>query len=265
MHLFGDNGIISNAQNATVLQSCAVLSEFLNEEYLNLVSNDLIENDKEVELTPIESLQTNLNTRKYFYIPSQEGVGGLRYIVNSDGNALYLIKKSGLPDEIRKQLNGGEAGDKTYQNYASMIDVYGVTSDLQVYYCSDGKESMKGVNIAELDMDNPLREVFGTSDPLTNLLSEYDKTGVDADGNYVMGADGKISAEEVKSITSLKIDSSVGITNLSQLYNLTSLKSLVISDVTLTNLDGIENASKLTDIFFQSCVIENYEALGRMR
>ena len=228
-----------------------MLEEFLNEEYLEIAANDMIENNVTGEITPIELLESSNDTKKYFYIPSEEGIGGLRYIVNSDGNAIYLIKKSGLPDEIRKQLNGGEAGDKTYQSYVNMIDVYGVTSDLHVYYCTGGIDSIKGVDVANLDNDNPLRTVIGDTDPEFSSLASFDKD-----------SDGKISSTEVRGITNLTIDNSSSSSNLNFLYKLPSLESLIIRDKNLTNLDGIQNCPYLTSVYFRSCTCSDYSKLG---
>lgn len=71
------------------------------EEYFN---NYYIEHYE--EMTGDENKVLTLTTKQpnWFYIPANEGIGNLRYVIDSDGHALYLIKKSGLPEEIKKQI-----------------------------------------------------------------------------------------------------------------------------------------------------------------
>jgi type II secretory pathway pseudopilin PulG len=122
----GDNGIITQAQNATYMQSVAVLEEFFNNYYIENYENVKSSESKIEELTTFKP--------EWFYIPASEGIGGLRYIPDSDGNALYLIKKSNLPNEIKNQIKGGDAGNGSYTDYASLNDVYGITNDLKIYW-----------------------------------------------------------------------------------------------------------------------------------
>ena len=149
----GDNGIITQAQNATYMQSIAVLEEYFNNYYVEHYE-EMSKKDESKVLT-LTTLEPN-----WFYIPANEGVGGLRYIVDSEGHALYLIKKSGLPEDIRNQIKGGDAGEGKYSDYAGLNDVYGLTSDFKVYYCSNGADTIMGKTLEDLDADNPLREVF---------------------------------------------------------------------------------------------------------
>ena len=84
----GDNGIITQAQNATYMQSIAALEEYFNNYYVEHYE-EMSKKDESKVLT-LTTLEPN-----WFYIPANEGIGGLRYIVDSEGHALYLIKKSG--------------------------------------------------------------------------------------------------------------------------------------------------------------------------
>lgn len=239
----GDNGIIKQAQKATYAQSIAILEEFLQETY---VKNFDDFNDDDTKVVQLQNIYP-----RYFYIPANEGVGGLRYIIDSDGHALYLIKKSGLPKDISEQLAGGDAGNGTYSDYVMLNDVYGVTSDLKVYYSNGNKEELLGIDNEQLDFDNPLRTVFSGESAIYSQLSNFDTDN-----------DGILSAQELKSIQSLTIDEKFGLSDLKNLYNFTSLNTLTLTNVKLNSLAGIEGAVKIKTIYLNSCVIGDYSALG---
>ena len=116
------------------MQSVAKLEEYLNDYYVGHYEEMKNEENPVQKLTIMEP--------SWFYIPTNEGIGGLRYVVDADGHALYLIKKSGLPEDIKSEIRGGDAGEGTYSDYVNLNDVYGVTSDLQVYYCSSGTDNL---------------------------------------------------------------------------------------------------------------------------
>ncbi len=144
--------MITNAMDADMKNGMAILEEFLQEKY---VENFDKFDENEPKVMVVQRLYP-----EYFYIPKNEGVGGLSYILNKDGNALYLIKKSGLPKEIKSSLVGGNAGEGKYNDYASLNDVYGVTSDLKVYYSSSSNSTLLALGNIELDIDDTTREVF---------------------------------------------------------------------------------------------------------
>ena len=229
------------------------MEEFLNNYYVEHYEEMDGEESKVLTLTTLEP--------SWFYIPANEGIGGLRYIVDAEGHALYLIKKNGLPEDIKSQIRGGDAEEGTYTDYVNLNDVYGVTSDLQVYYCSEGTDTIMGITTDELNSDNPLREVFNSTNNsnLYNLLSDYDVA--DASGNK----DGILTAEELKSVTKLTINSSSNVTDFSAFYNLVSLKELTIDGVNLNNLTGIENCPQLNYVYFKSSTIADYSSLANVR
>ena len=224
----------------------AVLEEFLQEKY--------VENYDKVESQPskILGLMKIPSVSLYFYKPT---VGVLNYVVDSDGDALYLIDKSKLPKEIREQLVGGDAGNKTYSDYQSLNDVYGVTSDLKVYYCSNGKDTIYGLAKDNLDKDDFTREVFGTTSG-KEYCDELVKLGKDNNG------DGKISAEEAQSVKELTINENSSISSLDELYNLVSLQKLVIENKQLESLEGIENCPSLFYLYFNNSTIGDYSAMS---
>ena len=248
----GENGILAQAKSATYVQSVAVLEEYINNYYVEHYEELSGEESKVLTLTQLEP--------SWFYIPANEGVGGLRYVVDGEGHALYLIKKSGLPDDIKNQIRGGDAGEGSYADYVALNDVYGVTSDLKVYYCSNGTDTILGASKEKVDLDNPFREVFTETNnsAIYNLLSDYDIANSDGE------KDGILTAEELKSVTRLTINSSSGITDFSNFYNLISLKELTLDGLNLSNLKGIENCPQLNYMYFKSSVIEDYSSLAKL-
>ena len=247
--IVGDNGIITNAQNATIKSSVAVLEEFLNEEYLEIATNNLFEDNE--EKAPLVALQSNTRTNEYFFIPNQEGVGGLNYIVDDEGRAIYLIKKSGLPKEISNQIKGGTcankitgAGKSDYALYAALEDVYGVTSDLKVYYCKNGIDS---INNIKFDEDEKGRIVYEENSSLAQLIN----------------SDGKaVTAEQARGISKLNIYDGTNL-KFNEFYNFSGLSYLIVNNYS-GSLEGIQNASALKSVIFKNCNITDFSPLGAM-
>lgn len=244
--VIGDNGIITQAQTATYMQSIAVLEEYLNNYYVEHYEEM---KDAESKVVALSNMEPN-----WFYIPANEGIGNLRYISDSDGNALFLIKKENLPEDIKGEIRGGDAGEGSYADYANLNDVYGITSNLKVYYCKSGSSSILGISKEDLDKDNPLRIVFNADSQMAQLLSKNDING-----------DGILTADEIKSVKTLTIDSSNQINSLEELYNLTSLQELKLKDITLENLNGIQNVSQINYIYFENCKINDYSKIGDLK
>ena len=82
---------------AKVKIGIAQLEEFLQEKYVELY-NDIKDDDNKVL-----ALINNSSTSKCFYKPD---IGALPYIVDSEGHALYLINKNGLPNTIKESIVG---------------------------------------------------------------------------------------------------------------------------------------------------------------
>ena len=232
--VIGDNGIITQAQNATYMQSVAVLEEFFNNYYVEHYE-EMSKEENKIQL--IKNLEPN-----WFYNGSPIG-----YIVDSDGNMHYFINKDGLPDDIKNQIRGGDAGDKTYRDYASMKDVYGITSELNVYYCENNE---KILGTTEFDTDNPLRVVFEAGSDYAKLI-----TGSETE---------EVTLEDIKGKKILTINKDSNITDLSELYKFISLTELNLDGVTLGNLNGVENLSYLTKLTFNDCTIEDYKVLNNL-
>ncbi len=238
----GENGIITQAKNATYIQSIAVLEEFLNNYYIEHYDEFSDADNK------AEAMQKNHESENWIYNPSKNGFGSVGYVVNENGQACYLIEKKSLPKEIREQLQGGDAKDGSYASYSGMIDVYGVTSNLKVYYSNNGIENLKGISESELDLDNPARLVFSAGSNYAKLITG-DNTS-------------SLNANDCKSIKALTINSDDGINNLKDLYNFPSLEEITLTNINFENLIGIQNAVNLKKITIQNCTITSLDGLS---
>ena len=238
--VIGDNGIITQAQNATYMQSVAVLEEYLNSYYVEHYEEiESIETENKAEV--LASLSESGN---WFY---KTAIG---YVVDENGKAHYFLKIDRMPEEIKSQIKGGSSEGKTLADYKKCIDVYGVTKDLKVYYCSGGTDTIIGESYEQIAEDNPLREVFPAGSTWSKLIKGNDTENV--------------TAAEMKSIRDLTIDENSGITNLSELYNFTSLKNLTINNVNMASLDGIENATQLQYVYLKNSTIGDYKGISKL-
>lgn len=243
--VIGDNGIITQAQTATYMQSVAMLEEFLQTEYTKLYMNN------NENLSMLELIKTNHD--EWFYKPERTG---LNYIL-VDGHVYYLIDKENLPEQIKKQLKGGDANNKEYSDYANFKDVYGVRTDLKVYYCSNGLESIIGAS-DELLEDSFARTAISkdsTSGLGQFLIDSFDWIKTDADGN--------ILSDGMSSVKDLIIDSS-NVKSLSELYNFSSIRNLYLKNLNLENLSGIELCPKLENVYLYNSKAKDYEKLGEV-
>ena len=241
----GDNGIISQAQAATFMQSCAVLEEFINEQGVQ----DYV--DEEYEGTAFIDL---LRLKHSDWIYKNEKTGLPFLLVN--GKIYYVFQKENLPDHIRNQIRGGDAGEKTYDDYVNFRDVYGVTSDLKVYYCSDGLDSRVGA-ADELLEDNATRVALksSSSSGLADYLAE-------AFGWVKTDENGNVLAENLSSVKTLTIDSTK-VRKLTELYNLSSLQTLTLKNASLDSLEGLDLVPNLTSIIIENSTCGDYTALSK--
>ena len=235
----GDNGIITQAQNAMYMQSVAALEEFMQQQYLKLY--DTIED-------PENKIDYFLNdvggAKKYI----QKAMNNNYYFMDSStGNTYYFIEKSALPDEIKNQIKGGDTSltDKTI--WADFNDIYGITSDLKVYYCGSSSDTRIGATDESLKAELLSKPISGMS-----AGSAWAETlGINKDVTYkdVIGVD------EI-TITNNNLD-------LKLMYNLGSLKKITFKDVEMKSLDGINTAINLNYVFFSNSKIDNYSSLGK--
>ena len=155
----GDNGIITQTQNATYMQSVAALEEFMQQQYVE--NYDTI-NQYENKL---DGFISDSKLRNYF----QKSLTDSYYFIDSNNyKEYYLIEKSALPEEIRNQLKGGDTSISGTGIYAKFNDVYGITSDLKVYYCSDGSDTRIGAEDDAKESDLSSKVVISASDKWSN-------------------------------------------------------------------------------------------------
>ena len=93
----GDNGIITQAQNATYMQSIAALEEYLQTEYVKYYD------ETENYTSKIELLSSKLGNLCL--------KDGTKNYITYDGKMYYLINKQALPDDVKNQLRGGDTTD----------------------------------------------------------------------------------------------------------------------------------------------------------
>ena len=211
-----------------------MLEEFLNSYYVEHYDNFTEEESKVQALKILEP--------DWFFSGAPLG-----YIVDSDGGIHFYINKDGLPENIKSQLRGGDAGDKTYRAYASMEDVYGVTKDLKVYYCKDPNNIF---GTAEYDLDDSNRVVFEANSEMAKLI-----TGNNTD---------EVTASTARSIKNLTITNENQLKDLTELYNLPSLQELTLKNVEMESLSGLENAPSIVNIIFENCDIKDYSAMKKI-
>ena len=236
--VIGDNGIISQAQNATYMQSVAVLEEFLQQEYVKYYESvDKYDNK-------LDGLINEANTKNYF----QRAKNSSYYFLDpSTYKEYYFIEKSALPEEISNQLRGGETSLTGTGIYADFNDIYGVTSDLRVYYCQNSNSDRIGAvdNATETDLDKVV----------------FDKEK-DADWLETLGLEDEATLNDIRTITSITIDNSN--LDLSKIANLGSLQEITFTNIEKDNLNGIQDAINLNYIYFQNCKISDYSAIGKV-
>ena len=210
MQLYGDNGIITQAQNATYMQSVAVLEEFLQQEYLKYYENIEKYDNK------LDGLINEANTKQYF----QRAQNSAYYFLDpSTYKEYYFIEKSALPEEISKQLRGGENSLTGTGIYADFNDIYGVTSDLRVYYCQESNDNRIGAvdNAVETDLEKVV----------------FDKEK-DADWIEALGFEDEVTLNEIRTITSITIDNPN--LDLTKMANLGSLQEITFTNIEKDNL-----------------------------
>ena len=239
--VIGDNGIITQAQNATYMQGIAALEEYLQTEYVRYF-DEADEYTNKIEL--LSNKMSNLCLKD-----------GTKNYITYDGKMYYLVNKQSLPDDIKNQLRGGDTTE--YSKYIRLEDVYGITSDLRVYYCADGLDGALGtLTDLELDPNTPLVKVNNDTEMKSALTEALEAIGI------TVGEEG-ITAGDIASLKDFELDGSkYNITSLSAISELTSLQTLTLKNINLSNLDGIESCSLLYYIYLKDCRIGDYSKLS---
>ena len=250
----GDNGIITQAQKATIVQSCADLQDFLNQTYINDELDELNSTNSDgTEKSPVEKIFDNYSN--WFYINGANNFVIQEYsYTNSDGITetgfikLRLIRKKNLPDEIRKQLKVGNATGRSgledsQDAYDQLKDVFGVTGDLQVFYCSDGIGSIQGANFAS----SASKDAYDGTKTIYNSNSSVAKAIAETNGTDVKD----LNMQDLRQVQELNISDNSGITSLEFLYDLPNVTKLNFKNYT-GSLNGIERAYRLKKVYFEN-------------
>jgi len=196
--LVGDNGIISNAMNANLQNGLATLQEYVQQLYVEHYDN--LPEDK----TALKGLMdASSNFKSYFYSSRDDFEMG-DYLFDSEGNVIYVMKISALPKEIKEQLVGGtaegyatiydadtandEARDNLYYECFNKLDIYGVTSDLKVYYCGADGTMLGNVTLDEAnDSEGAINATSANYATITSILtSGGNNSNFDANGDVLV-------------------------------------------------------------------------------
>ena len=244
MLLFGDNGIISNAQNASIKSGMAALEEYLQEKYVEYYE------DSEDYINKPECLAAK--------IPGLFLKDGTKNYVTTNGKMYYLLNKSMLPKEIQEGLVGGNTLD--YGEYIRLQDVYGVTTDLKVYYYDsnglEGGNALGTLETLEIDPSLPVQLINNNTSLKDNIAEALSEIGI------TVGEDG-ITNGNINSIKTLTLDGSkYSITSLSGISELRSLKTLNLLNIKVNDLNGIESCGLLNNIYFNDCEIGDFSKLS---
>jgi len=233
--LVGDNGIITNAQNANVKSQLASLQEYIDQFYIEHYDEFESYPNNVLALKTIRSSSNWIYNGKFGYIPDEKG-----YIH-------YFLIIENFPKEIRDSMSIGK-GPKEYKDYVEFNDVIGITQDLKVYYCQNGLNSINGVTLAELSVENGQETVFGSSSDYAKILK----------GAY---SSENISKSDLRGVNSLIIDDKYNISNLNDIYNFINLTQLTIKNKENFDLTGIEYCPKIKEVFIQYSTIKDYKDL----
>ena len=240
----GDNGIITQAQNATYMQSIAVLEEYMQTEYVKYY-------DETNEFPNKVELLSNKNSNLFLK-------DGSKNYITFNGKIYYLINKQALPDDVKNQLKGGDTNE--YGKYIRLQDVYGITSDLKVYYCKSGSENIMGnAEDLQIDPETPLNKINNNAELKSAISSALAEIGI------TVGEKG-VTVGNVTNLKSLTLDGTKSnITNLNGISELIVLQELTLKNLTIPNLDGIESCNMLKQVYFINSKLtasNGYEKLG---
>ncbi|MBR2289356.1 MAG: hypothetical protein IJ867_01735 [Clostridia bacterium] len=143
----------------------------------------------------------------------------------------------------------GDFTEKSYSDYVECNGVWGITEDLKIYYCGNGLEDMYHISNIILGKEKGDSVVFSSDSDIAKLLNGDDPAK-------------SITIGEIRNQTILNLDDSID--NLNDLYNFTALEKLVLNNMTLESLDGLEYNTNLKSIFIQKTTIGNYSTLAKL-
>ena len=226
-------------------QGMAALEEYLQQKYVEYFE-DTDQYVNKVELLSnklTDLLLTNSTSRKYIIY---------------EGKTHYLLNKKSLPQEIQDGLIGGDS-DKT-EDFSKLIDVYGITTDLKVYYVNTLDGTQYGnMNVEDVNPDLYMPKVNSDSAMNEVIREALKEAGVEIDETK------GITIDNVSKISKLTIDGTKNkVTNIEALSELLNLQELTLKNLTLDNLTGIETLGMLNYIYFNNCKISDYSKMANV-
>ena len=236
--IIGDNGIITQAQNATYMQSVAALEEYLQQEYVK----------KYDQLSPYDNKLDGFIYDSELRKIIQKASNNSYYFLDSENyKEYYFIEKSALPDDIKNQIKGGDTSLTGTGIYAIFDDIYGVTSDLRVFYCSSGTDTRIGATDTAQET-NLEKVVISADDPWSSAL----------------GYNRDITLSDLRSQKDITVTTD-GL-DLNQLIYFGSLEKITFDNCTYPTLEGIQNAPNLYYVcFYNNCSVDDYNALRKSK
>lgn len=233
----GDNGIITQAQNAKYTQGIATLEEYLQEKYVENYDSVSEYNSK---------LDGMINTNSTKNLFQKSSSNNYYFLSPNTYKEYYFIEKSELPEDIQKAIIGGDNSLTGKTIYAEFDDIYGINSDLEVFYCSNGYDSWIG-GTDTADVTDMTRPVFPANDKWAEVL----------------GIEGDVTLSDIRSVQDLTLSNNS--VDISKLGNFASLKTISIN-TSFENLNGIEEAPSLTTVYIKSSAnIQDYSAIGKIK
>ena len=226
-------------------QGMAALEEWLQQKYVEYFDDsDQYVNKVELLSSKLtDLLLTNSSSRKYIIY---------------NGKTHYLLNKKFLPNEIKEQLVGGDTN--TPEDFVKLIDVYGITTDLKVYYIDTLNNIQYGnMNVEDVNPDLPMPKLNSDSIMGGIIKEALKSTGVTIDESK------GITIDNVSKISSLTIDGEKNkVTSLDALSELLNLQELTLKNLTLENLNGIETLGMLNYIYLDNCKITDYSKMANV-
>ncbi len=229
--IIGENGIITNALDAKILQAIATLQEEVQVKTLDL--NEAVDD-------------ISIGLFSYTEYPSY---GFLRRVAYGSGDVYVFDYK--YIDKVDKSIkNSLVGGDGVNGSMMLLKNVYGINEDFSVWYIDENGKiyGNKGITVIPI---NPMEEV---------KISEEFKSG--------MGVEGSLTVGDVRGRSSLTIDGSKMVSNkienLDELTLFPNLIELTLKNLNLKNIDGLEYSPRLQKIWFDNTLSEDYNGLKFM-
>ena len=223
----------------------AALEEWLQEQYVEYFE-DTDQYINKIELLSnrlTDLLLTNSTSRKYIIY---------------EGKTHYLLNKKSLPQEIQDGLVGGDS-DKS-EDFSKLIDVYGITTDLKVYYVN----TLNGTQYGNMDVEDVNPDLYMPKVNNDSVINEVVREALKEAGIEIDETKG-ITIDNVSKISKLTIDGEKSkVTNIEALSELINLQELTLKNLSLENLTGIETLGMLNYIYFDNCKINDYSKMANV-